>query len=109
MPQEDHEATELQHAEEIGLVIFPTADQAAEIVKPCEQPFDFPTVAVAPQLPAVLGVFPAAIALVRSDQTDAVFFSQPLVERIAVVGRVADHSFWFGSREPLLDGGFHES
>jgi hypothetical protein len=59
--------------------------------------------------PTVLRIFPAAIALVRSDQTDAVLFLQLLVERIAVVSRVADHSFWFGLREPLLDGGYHES
>src|SRR5437867_2157156 len=109
MSHEDEEAAELEHAEEVGLLIFPARDEAAEVMQPSKQPFDFPTVAVASQLPAVLSVFPAAIALVRSDQTDAVFFSQPLVERIAVVGRVADHSFWFGSREALLDGGFHES
>src|SRR5437870_2029286 len=87
MSHEDEEAAELEHAEEVGLLIFPARDEAAEVMQPSKQPFDFPTVAVAPQLPAVLSVFPAAIALVRSDQTDAVFFSQPLVERIAVVGR----------------------
>ena len=29
-----------------------------------------------------------------------------LIELIAVVGTVADHSFWFGSRESLLQGCF---
>ena len=43
MPQEDDETAKLEHSEEVGLVIFPTADQAAEIVKPCEQALDFPS------------------------------------------------------------------
>jgi hypothetical protein len=33
---------------------------------------------------------------------------QELVEQIAVVGPVADHSFWLGSRETLRDGSFDE-
>ena len=37
MPQEDNEAAELKHAEEIGFVIFPAADQSAKVVKPGEQ------------------------------------------------------------------------
>lgn len=47
MPQEDHEAAELEHAEEIGFVIFPAADQAAEIVEPCKETLDFPAPTVA--------------------------------------------------------------
>ena len=43
MPQEDNEAAELEHTEEIGFVIFPAADEAAEIVKPGKEAFDFPT------------------------------------------------------------------
>jgi hypothetical protein len=47
MPQENNEAAELEHAEEIGFVIFPAADQSAEIVEPGKEAFDFPTPAVA--------------------------------------------------------------
>ena len=36
------------------------------------------------------------------------FSPQVLVERIAVVGAVPDHSFWLGSCEALLDGSFDE-
>ena len=46
MPHEDNEAAELEHAEEIGLMIFPTADQPAKVVKPSEEAFDFPAAAV---------------------------------------------------------------
>src|SRR5712692_3550794 len=78
-------------------------------MEPSKEPLNSPATAVAPQLPAALGVFPAAIAPVRCDQTDAVLFAQLPIERIAIVGRVADHSFWLGLRETLLDGGFGES
>src|SRR5713101_7072098 len=108
MPQEDNEAAELEHAEEVGFVIFPAADQSAEVAKPGEEPLDFPAAAVTAQFATVLGILPAAIVLVRRDEPDAVFLPEALVERIAVVGAVADHSFWFGSRETLLDGGFDE-
>ena len=108
MPQEDNEAAELQHAEEVGLMIFPAADQAAKVVEPSEEPLDFPAAAVAAQFAAILGTLPAAIVFVGRDEPDAIFLPKALVERIAVVSAVADHSFWFGSCETLLDGGFDE-
>src|SRR5260370_4972646 len=108
MPQEDHEATELEHAEEIGFVIFPAADQAAEVMKPGEKAFDFPATAVPAQLAAVLGALAVAIVLVGRDEPNTVFLPEALVEWIAVVGAVADHASWFGSREALLDGSFDE-
>jgi hypothetical protein len=108
MPQEDDETAELEHGEEVGLVVFPTADQSAKIVKPCEQALDLPAAAVTTQFAAVLGIFPVAIVFVGCDESDAVFLPQALVQWIAVVGAVADHAFWFGSREALFDGGFDE-
>src|ERR1700686_310285 len=108
MPQEDDEATELEHTEEVGLVIFPSGDQSTEIVEPSEEALDFPAVAVAAQFATVLSALPTAIVLVRRDQPDTMFLPKALIQRIAVVGTVADHSFWFGSRETLLDGGFDE-
>ena len=108
MPQEDDETAKLEHSEEVGLVIFPTANQAAEIVKPCEQALDFPAAAVATQFTAVLGVLPVAIVLVGCNEPNAVFLPQALVQRIAVVGAITNHSFWLGSREALFDGGFDE-
>src|SRR5215470_6255268 len=108
MPHEDNEAAELEHAEEIGFVIFPAADQAAKVVKPSEQAFNFPAAAVAAQFATVLGALPATIELVRGDELDAIFFLKALIQWVAVVGAVANHSLWFGSREALLDGGFDE-
>jgi len=108
MPHEDNKAAKLEHAEEVGFLLFPAADESAEIMEPSEEALDFPAAAIAPQFPAVLGALAAAIVLVRRDQPDMVFLPKALVERIAVVGPVADHSFWLGSRETLRDGGFDE-
>jgi len=108
MPHEDNEAAELEHAEEIGFVIFPAADQSAKVVQPGKEAFDFPAAAVTAQFATVLGTLPAAIELVRGDQPDAVLFLKALVEWVAVVGAVANQTLWFGSREALLDGGFDE-
>jgi hypothetical protein len=77
-------------------------------VEPSKEAFDFPAAAVAAQFAAVLGALEAAIVLAGRDEPNAVFLPQVLIERIAVVGAVADHSFGFGWCEPLLDGGFDE-
>jgi hypothetical protein len=108
MPHEDDEAAELEHAEEVGFVILPSAHEPAEVVEPGEEALDFPSAAVATQFAAVLSALPAAIVLVRRNQPDTMFLPKALIERIAVVGAVADHSFRFGLCEALLDGGLDE-
>src|SRR5216683_3803238 len=106
MPQEDDEAAEMEHTEEVGLVIFPTVDESAEVVEPSKEPLDFPAAAVTAQFAAVLSVFPTTVVLVGRDEPDAMLSPETLVQRIAVVGAVADHSFWLGTCEALFDGGF---
>jgi hypothetical protein len=108
MSRENNEAAELKHTEKVGFLMFPAADESAEVVKPSEEALDFPAAAVTTQFAAVLGAFPAAIVLVGCDEPDAVFLQQALVQRIAVVGAVADHSFWLCSCETLSDGRFDE-
>ena len=98
----------MEHAEEVGFVIFPAADQSAKVVKPGEEALDFPAAAVAAQFAAVLSPFLAAIELVGCDEPDAMFLPETLVQRIAVVSAVTDHSFWLGLCEALLDGSFDE-
>lgn len=108
MPQKDNEAAEVQHAQEVGFVIFPAADQSAKVMKPGEKTFDFPAAAVTAQFATVLSALPAAIELVGSDELDAMLFLEALVQWVAVVSAITDHSFGFGSREALLEGGFDE-
>jgi len=108
MPQKNYEAAELEHPEEIGFVIFPAADESTKVVEPSEEALDFPAAAIATQFATVLGIVPAAIELVRGDQLDAMLFAKTLVQRIAVIGTIANHSFWLGLGEALRDGRFDE-
>ena len=88
--------------------MFPTSDQSAEVVQPSKEAFDFPASAVAAQFATVLGDFTVAIVLVRCDEPNAMLFPKMLVERIAVISAIANHSLGFSAREALLDGGFDE-
>ena|SRR3972149_1552183 len=108
MPQEDDEAAKLKHAEEVSLVVFPAGDKAAEVMKPSEKAFDLPAAAVAAQFSTVLGSLSTAVRFVGSDQADPMVTTQALVERVAVVGRVADQVSRFGSGESVVERGFDE-
>ena len=65
MPQEDNEAAELDHGEEVCFVVFPARDQSAEVVQPGEEALNFPAAAVTAQFAAILGGFSGAVGLVR--------------------------------------------
>jgi hypothetical protein len=108
MPQEDNGAGELGHCEEIFGVIFPAHDDAAKIMEPGEQAFDFPAAAIATQRAPVLGDRLATVPAVRRDQLHAKGVAQALVQRIAVVGFVANQSCRSFSEESLLESGFDE-
>ena len=81
----------MEHAKEVGLVKLLASDGAAEIMQLGEQSFDFPAAAVTPQLLAILG-FVSAVAAIRCDHLDAVLAPQLPVQRLAVIGRIADHA-----------------
>ena len=51
MPEQDQDARELDHAKEVGRMVFPTGDHAAVVVQPSEQPHTFQ----APEFYARLG------------------------------------------------------
>jgi len=70
-------------------VVLPSGDEAAEVVHPCEEPFHFPSPAVAPQLTSILSLL-SATAPVRRDHFDVVLGGKFLVKRIRVVGFVTD-------------------
>src|SRR5258707_161256 len=93
MPQEDDGASELNHPEEIFWVVFPANDGATKIMEPGEQALDFPATPVAEQNGAVLRGSGDAHDLVGRNDLHAVSFVDALVQRIAVVSAVADHSF----------------
>ena len=94
MPQEDQRTTELDHTEEVGSVSFPAASKSAEVLQPCEQAFDLPAAYVAAKGSAILS-FPS-FAPIGSDHFDAVQLAKPRIQRVAIVGFVADQSLGDG-------------
>jgi hypothetical protein len=89
MSEHQMKASEMNEAQEVFDVIFPSGDEPAEVLHPREEPFDFPSPAISPQFAPILGLVPAA-APVGSDHFDVVFFGEPLVERVRVISFVAD-------------------
>jgi hypothetical protein len=82
-------AGEVNEAEEVFDVVLPSGDESAEVLHPCEEPFHFPSSAISPQLAPVLSLL-SATAPVGRDHFDVVFGGEFLVERVRVVGFVAD-------------------
>jgi len=56
MLEEHEQAGQLYEAEEVLDVVFPSCDQAAVVLHPGKEPFDFPAAAVAAQWPSILGL-----------------------------------------------------
>jgi pimeloyl-ACP methyl ester carboxylesterase len=106
MPQEDHSASELNHPEEILWVVFPANDDATKVMKPSEKTLDLPAAAVTTQAATVLRCGGHAHKFVRRDQLHAVAFLNALVQRVAVISAVADHSLGSFPEEALLERGF---
>jgi hypothetical protein len=66
MSQQDQHASELNHAEEVCSVAFPSAGDASKILQPSEQPFNFPAAPIAaqwPTMPPVGGWIAAKLAV----------------------------------------------
>ena len=88
---------------------FPADYDAAIVMQPREQAFDFPSTAITPQHTAILGQSSGAHGPVWRDHLDTVVLHQPLIEAVAVVGAVTDQPFWEVGEESVFEGGFDES
>ena len=75
MPQQDAEASELDEAEEVDGVAFPSVRDAAVVEEPGEETLDLPTPDVATQCSAVLRLLPPALGTMRCDQLDSSFLA----------------------------------
>lgn|SRR5512143_139085 len=85
-------------------MVFVANNQASEVLKPSEKPFDFPSALVAAKLPTVLGTLSAPAFAVRSNQLNATVIVQPLIKAVAVIGLIANkpiRSIW---RKAAVDG-----
>src|SRR3989441_3152520 len=107
MPQEDEEAAELEHPEEVGFVELPASYEPTEVMQPSEKAFDFPATTVTAQLATVLGQI-QAVGAVGRDHANAVLAPQLAVQGVAVVGRIADDSFPASTGGTVVDGGLGE-
>ena len=89
MSEHHLKAGEMDEAEEVFDVVFPSGNEAAEVVHPGKEPFHFPAPAIATQLTPVLGTA-LPVGAVGRDQLDAVLGGKLVIERVRVVGFVAD-------------------
>lgn len=87
MAKQDFGARELEKPEKVLDRVFPAGDEAARVVEPGKEPFDFPAALRASQRPAVLRL--RAAPTIRRDHLDAVLRHQQVVESIAVIAAVA--------------------
>ena len=73
-------------------MVFVANDQTSKVMQPREQPLDLPASVVAAKGSAVLSSWLRSVVFVGSDQFHPTLFLEPTVQRIAVVGLVADHA-----------------
>jgi hypothetical protein len=71
MPKEHEEAGQLDEAEEVFDVIFPSRDQSAVVLHSGEDPLDLPSASIATQWSSVLA--PLAVGSVGRDHFNAIF------------------------------------
>jgi len=78
----------MEETDEIGGAPLIPSDESAIVLKPGEEPFDFPAALIATKRAPILGEIDP-IRPMRGDQFDAAG-GQGLVEAVAVIGRIAD-------------------
>jgi hypothetical protein len=98
----------VKHPDEIFGVAFPADHDAAVVMQPREQAFDFPATAITPQRTAILGPSSGACGSVWCNHLYGVVLHQPLIEAVAVVGAIADQPFGEVGEESLFECGFDE-
>src|SRR5580658_2332159 len=90
MSDEDERASEVDESEEVLDVVFPSRNQAAVVVHPCEEPLDFPAPAVSAQGAFVLRYL-LAVGAMGSNHLHSTG-AHLLIQYIGIAGLVADQS-----------------
>src|SRR5580704_3147177 len=93
MSQENDGRSQVKHSEEVVWVTFPADHDAAIVMQPRKQTFDFPSTTIASQGAPIWSQSSGAKASVWSEHLDAVVFHQALIETVAIVGAVTDQPF----------------
>jgi hypothetical protein len=90
MSEHHVKAREMNEAEEVFDMVFPSGNESAEVLHPCEEPFHLPSPAISPELASILSF--ASAPPIGRDHFDVVFDGKLLVERVRVVSFVTDES-----------------
>src|SRR5262249_27016337 len=93
--EEDHETCKLDKAEEIEGVVLPANEDPALPLNPGEEALNEPASHVAAWPSPIFAGRLASVAPMRRDHLDAVL-SQLRIQRIAVIGTIADQVFRLG-------------
>ncbi len=91
----------MNKAEEVFGVVFVASDDAAEVVKPGKEALYLPASAIATKRPSVLSLG-STVAAMWCDQFDAPL-GQPVIERVGVVGTIADQFSRLSVDEAVLE------
>lgn len=90
---ENHDAGEFEEAAVDLDEAFMADEQSPPVAEPCEEPFDLPAFAIAPERPAILKRFPFPSASMRADQFP-VQMAHQFSEMFGIVGPVNDEPLW---------------
>lgn len=107
MSEKDDCASKLKEGEVVFGMIFPADDEPSKVVKPGEEPLDFPAFGVAPQPAAIVeGGFGSATTVRRQKQD--LLFEKSLAQQIAIIGLVRNDAQGFFFHQSPLQGRFHQ-
>ena len=96
----------MNHAEEIGGVIFVAHHQASEVIQPGKQALDLPAALIPPEWTAVLSFGLGSIAPMRSNHLHAQLALKLPIQTVGVIGLVADQPLRGGrDKAPSQSGG----
>jgi len=108
MSEKDKRTAELEESEEVFGVVFPSSDEAAEVMQPSEKAFHFPAFAVAAHSSLVIpGRSPSACAV--RGQEDYLLFQELLAQPVTVVRFVADQAVGVFVNKALLQSRLDQS
>src|SRR5580700_2208106 len=103
MPEQDHNAGELDEPQIVFRMVLVPHHQTAEVVKPSEESLNFPAPLESAQCSAILClVLWPAVLLVRCNHLGTKLVEHLRIQPIAVVTLVADQAFRHVGHESLL-------
>ena len=108
MPKEYQSATKIEKCSEVFCMILPSDNEAAEVVEPGEKPLNLPTSFVSAEGSPVLR-FSDPVATIGRDHFNSVMLIERLIERIAVVGLVADEPVRVARYPEAIESVFDQS